>query len=161
MVVDALINNRDLSALIANVEISPDVLVERQLSRLAAIPFTNIMRGKFEGDQEEKFRAKNEEFRDLNIQFDSQANEVEPIYDFCEKHRPDLVLLDYVQRFSSSYLMPQQNASAVTMQTARRIADLGIAVIVISALNRDSYGGSNGISSFRGTSELEYGADDA
>ena len=48
------------------------------------------------------------------------------------------------------------------MQEARHIADLGIAVIVISATNRESQkSGSNQLCSFRDSGELEYGADDA
>ena len=81
-----------------------------------------------------------------------------------------VVILDYLQRFTldDEDSEPRERIGRM-MDALRRLASRGLAVIVVSALGRtrdragrSSYSGDGlSLASFRETSELEYGADDA
>ena len=80
-----------------------------------------------------------------------------------------LVVLDYIQRFSlgAGADAPDKRTELDGIMThIRRFADAGLGVLAVSAVARQkgkggsTYGGL-GLASFRGSSELEYGADSA
>jgi replicative DNA helicase len=81
-----------------------------------------------------------------------------------------VVILDYLQRFTldDEDSEPRERIGRM-MDALRRLASRGLAVIVVSAIGRtrdsagrSSYSGDGlSLASFRETSELEYGADDA
>src|SRR5262249_49802446 len=82
----------------------------------------------------------------------------------------DLLLLDYIQRIPPPGEHPDKRGSVnATMDYLRHFADAGRAVIVISAIGRtkegkgrSSYAGDGlNLASFRESSELEFGCDDA
>jgi replicative DNA helicase len=82
----------------------------------------------------------------------------------------DLILLDYIQRIAPPSDRADKRGSVnATMDYLRQFADAGIAVMVVSAIgrtrdnkSRSSYSGEGlNLASFRESSELEYGADDA
>src|SRR5262249_10991180 len=82
----------------------------------------------------------------------------------------DLLLLDYIQRIPPPGKHDDtRGALNATMDHLRHFADDGVAVIVVSAVGRtkDSKGRSTyareglNLASFRESSELEFGADDA
>jgi replicative DNA helicase len=81
-----------------------------------------------------------------------------------------LLLLDYIQRLLPPGDHPDRRGAVnATMDYLRQFADAGTAVIVISAIGRtkdskgrSSYSGDGlNLASFRESSELEFGADDA
>ncbi len=81
-----------------------------------------------------------------------------------------LIVIDYIQRIGSpGEHGDRRGAVDATMGYLRQFADAGAAIIVIAALarskdakGRSSYSGEAlSLASFRETSELEYGADDA
>ncbi len=81
-----------------------------------------------------------------------------------------LLVIDYIQRIGSSGEHgDRRGAVDATMGYLRQFADAGVALIVVAALarskdskGRSSYSGEAlSLASFRETSELEYGADDA
>ena len=80
-----------------------------------------------------------------------------------------LIVLDYVQRVEAfGDHGDRRGAVGATMGHLRQFADAGTAVVVVAALarskdgkGRSSYGEGLNLASFRETSELEYGADDA
>jgi replicative DNA helicase len=83
---------------------------------------------------------------------------------------PGLLLMDYIQRIPPPGEHGDKRGSVnATMGYIRQFADAGVAVVVISAIGRtkDSKGRSTysgdglNLASFRESSELEYGADDA
>jgi replicative DNA helicase len=81
----------------------------------------------------------------------------------------DLLLLDYIQRIAPPGKHADRRGSVdATMNYLRQFAENGIAVIVVAAVarSRDSKGRSSydeglSLASFRESSELEFGADDA
>jgi replicative DNA helicase len=86
-----------------------------------------------------------------------------------------ILLLDYIQRFrlgdcdEGDKPGDQRSSVNVTMDYIRQFADAGVAVIVVSAVGRtkdkrgrSSYSGDGlNLASFRESSELEFGCDDA
>src|SRR5262249_20143896 len=82
----------------------------------------------------------------------------------------DLILIDYVQRITPpGRHKDQRTAINATMGHLRQFADEGVAVVVVAAVartkdkrGRNSYEGDGlTLASFRESSELEFGADDA
>ena len=78
-------------------------------------------------------------------------------------------MLDYIQRIGAAGEHgDRRGAVDSSMGYIRQFADAGVAIIVVAALarskdakGRSSYGEGLNLASFRETSELEYGADDA
>ena len=83
--------------------------------------------------------------------------------------KPTIVVLDYLQRIECcDGVADTRNRLNTVMQEARVIASAGIAVVLVSAVARTPSkkgGGYNskeiGMGSFRESSEIEYGCDDA
>jgi replicative DNA helicase len=82
----------------------------------------------------------------------------------------DLILLDYIQRIPPpGDHGDKRSAVDATMNYLRQFADAGVAVLVVAAVGRtkdkagrSSYDGDGlNLASFRESSELEFGADDA
>ena len=169
-VVEALRFNPELRALVCNVEMSPSALLDRQLARLTGINGDVIRHRRFtaeHADDREVGLATVESFVErlafLTAPFDL-AN-VAAAYD---AHEADIVVVDYIQRFTC----PGDDGDARaklnrTMDFLRQFAAAGSAVIVLSAIGRtkDAQGRATytgaGLASFRESSELEFGADDA
>jgi replicative DNA helicase len=171
-VVDALRLTPDLRAVVCNVEMSPAALLDRQLARLSGIDLTLI-----------RYRRLGAEHAD---RIDQAMHTLEPLAERLAFVRPpfnlanvaatadafggQLLLLDYIQRIPPpGEHGDQRGAVNATMDYLRQFADAGVAVVVVSAVTRtkDSRGRSTyagaelTLASFRESSELEFGADDA
>jgi replicative DNA helicase len=171
-VVDALRLTPDLRAAVCNCEMSPTALLDRQLARLSGIDLTSI-----------RYRRLGAEHAD---RIDQAMHTLEPLAERLAFVRPpfdlanvaaagdafdaDLLLLDYIQRISPpGEHNDKRGAVNATMDHLRRFADAGYAIIVVSAIGRtkDSKGRSSyvgeglNLASFRESSELEFGCDDA
>jgi replicative DNA helicase len=171
-VVDALRLTPDLRAAACNVEMGAGQLLDRQLARLSGIDLTAIRYRKLGAEHAERI--------------DQAMNTLEPLAERLAFVRPPfdlanvaataddfgaaLLLLDYIQRIPP----PGEHADKrgmvnATMNHLRQFADAGTAVIVLSAIGRtrdskgrSSYSGEGlNLASFRESSELEFGADDA
>lgn len=171
-IIDALRRTSDLRALVCNIEMPPNVLIERQLARLSGVSLSDIRYRRIGAEHADRI---NQGISTLATIADrlafvrppiSLANVAGAIDDF----EASLLVLDYIQRIAppGEYTSPRSSIDA-SMNYLRRFADNGCAVLVVSALSRskDSNGRSsyNGdgltLASFRESSELEYGADDA
>lgn len=171
-VFEALDRTPTLRALVLNVEMSPSVLLDRQLARLSGVDLSTI--------RHRRLDASHAEAIDRGMATLEQLGErlafVRPPFDLAnvaasaDVFGAELVVLDYIQRIAG----PGENgdrrgAFDATMGYIRQFADAGTAIIVVAALSRskDSKGRSSysgealSLASFRETSELEYGADDA
>ena len=170
--IDALRLTPGVRALVCNVEMPPDALLDRQLARLSGVPLTRIRHRQFDQQQLDRL--------DRGIAtLGSVADRLcflRPPFDLgnvaaaADQFEASLLVLDYIQRITP----PGEDAEARsrvnrTMDYLRRFADAGVAVIVISAVGRtrdgrgrSSYSGEGlNLASFRESSELEFGADDA
>ena len=167
--VDALRTDHGLRALVANVEMSPRALLDRQLARLSGVD-ARWIRNRTIGGHEDRIRAGLDELRRVADRLAFQTGpptlaDVARSVDACEAH---LLVLDYVQRFHTGACdaMDRRAELDSVMEYARRFADKGLGVLAVSAVSRQKgKTGSNyaglGLASYRGTSELEYGADSA
>jgi replicative DNA helicase len=173
--VDALRLTPTLRACVCNVEMPPEVLLDRQLARLSGIDLKNIR-------YRQLGREHDSRIEDALATLESVADRlcfVRPPFDLgtvartVDDFRADLIVLDYIQRIAPPKRpgKPEDRRGSIdaTMDYLRQFADAGMAVAVVSALartkdnqGRSSYAGDGlSLASFRESSELEFGADDA
>lgn len=169
-VVEALRFNPDLRALICNVEMSPSALLDRQLARLTGINGDVIRHRRFTAehtDDREVGLATVESFIE-RLAFLAAPFDLANVAAAGDAHEADIIVIDYIQRFTCSGDDGDARAKLNrTMDKLRQFAAAGRAVIVLSAIGRTkdaqgraTYSGA-GLASFRESSELEFGADDA
>jgi replicative DNA helicase len=171
-VVEALRHTDTLRALVANVEMSPAALLDRQLARLSGIEAEVIRHRRFTVEHPPRLDAGLATVET----FAERLAFLEPPFDLAnvahaaDAHGADVVVLDYLQRIMppGDVADPRLRANAV-MGMLRQFAGQGCAVLALSAVgrSRDNAGrstyaaGSMSLASFRDSGELEYGADDA
>jgi replicative DNA helicase len=172
MVFDALILDPALRAVVANVEMSPSRLLDRQLARLSGVPLTAIRRRQVVLDDYGKLRNGITRIGQVvpRLGFVKAPYTLDRVAEAADDHAADLIVLDYLQRFTTpgKFTGMREKINAV-MDIARRTADAGIGILAAAALTRSrdgkgrsSYDGRHlSLASFRESSELEYGADDA
>jgi replicative DNA helicase len=172
VVVEALRHADTLRALVANVEMSPAALLDRQLARLTGIEAEVIRHRRFTAEHAERLDAglaTVESFVD-RLAFLEAPFDLANVAAAADAHRADIIVLDYIQRI----MPPGDDGEARarvnrTMDFLRQFAAAGAAVVVLSAVGRSrddkgraSYSGAGlSLASFRESSELEFGADDA
>jgi replicative DNA helicase len=170
---EALFLNPLLRILIANVEMSPSRLLDRQLARLSGVPLTLIRRHAVTspGDLKQISVGLTKIQKVVNrIAFVRGPYTLDRIAGAVDDSGADLIVLDYIQRIelTGKFNGMRDKANAL-MSKLREFADGGYGVIAAAALTRSkdskgrsSYDGKHlGLASFRESSELEYGADDA
>jgi replicative DNA helicase len=172
-VVEALRANETLRAVVCNVEMTPTVLLDRQLARLSGVPLDVIRHRKIGEEHAERIDAglsTVETFID-RLAFLEPEFDLRNIAHTADAHRADIIVADYIQRVGpeeGDISDPRLRANSV-MDTLRRLAMAGGAVVAVSAVGRskDSRGRSSyaadalSLASFRDSGELEFGADDA
>jgi replicative DNA helicase len=162
----------DLRVLVANCEMAPETLLDRQLARLSGLDAELVRRRQLRPEHEERIAAGVATLESVadRLAFMEAPYDIRNIAATVDAFRADVVVVDYIQRFT----VPTEDVEARhrvnrTMDYLRQFANAGLAVIVISAVGRtrdkagrSSYTGDGlSLASFRETSELEYGADDA
>lgn len=160
-----------LRLLIANVEMSPQALWTRQLARSSGVSYSYLHHRDYDESARERIESALDELRSLmpRLEFMAPPFTLQHLQHRAESMAADIVLVDYAQRFSSENKISDSRAMTnLTMDTCRHLANQGRAVIVVSALSRQKGSGgstydskSQGLASFRESSELEYGADSA
>jgi replicative DNA helicase len=170
LVLDALRLTPNLKALVANVEMSPTALLDRQLARLSGIDLSTVRHRRLEPNHKARVAAGMEAIGAVagRLAFARMPYTVENVAFSADAVGADLVVLDYVQRFSQAGgHSDRKTAVDGVMAAVRGFAEAGVAVIVVAAVGRQRDGqGKAGytdlnLASFRESSELEYGADDA
>lgn len=159
-----------LKALVANVEMGPAALLDRQLARLAELPLRRVRKRQLTADDAEPLARGMAALGELakRVAFLRPPFDLSNVARSADGFGADLILLDYVQRIGppKEYADKRLSLNAV-MDTVRAMADAGCAVVVVSAVGRqkDSQGRSSydnlNLASFRESSELEYGTDSA
>lgn len=171
-VIDALRLNPDLRIVVCNIEMPPTVLLDRQLSRLSGISAETIRYRKLEPAHTSRIDCA---MRTLEAIADRLCF-VRPPFDLAnvgatvDQFDGKMILLDYIQRIAPPGEYRDRRSSVdATMSYLRQFADAGMAVLVVAAVARqkDEKGRSSyhadslSLASFRESSELEFGADDA
>jgi replicative DNA helicase len=171
-VLDALRLTDDLKALVLNVEMPPPVLLDRQLARLSGIDLTDIRYRRLGAEHAKRIDTALATLQPLaeRLAFCRPPFDLENVAATADAFGAHLLLLDYIQRIPPPGEHGDKRGSVnATIDHLRRFADAGTAVLVISAIGRGrdskgraSYAGDGlNLASFRESSELEFGADDA
>jgi len=170
--VDALRLTPTLRGLVCNVEMAPAVLLDRQLARLSGIDGGTIRHRRVareHADRLDQGLCTLEAVAD-RLAFVRAPFDLENVAAAADAFRADVLLLDYIQRIPPPGDHGDKRAAVnATMDYLRKFADAGVAVLVVAAVGRtrDSKGRSTysgdglNLASFRESSELEFGADDA
>jgi replicative DNA helicase len=173
VVIEALRFNPDRRVLVANCEMSDHALLDRQLSRLSGVPAEVVRRRQFTPSQRDRVAAGVATLGSVvgRLAFLRKPYTIANVASSAAEHGADIVVIDYIQRFSSSPGGDSDSKQKIAkvMDDLRAIAALGFVVIVLSAVGRtrDDKGRSSyaseglNLASFRESSELEFGADDA
>jgi replicative DNA helicase len=160
----------DERALVANVEMTPEALVERQLARLSGVDLDRIRRRALDPGDAEPFERAVATLRQLGdrLGFMLGPFTLERLGRTADEMGARLLVVDYVQRFSGAGgAREDRQVAAEVMQSLRRAADAGAAVLALAALSRtrdhrgSGYEVGDPLAAFRDSSELEYGADEA
>ncbi|MDV6031344.1 MAG: AAA family ATPase [Phycisphaera sp. RhM] len=171
-VVTAMTNDESLRVCVANVEMPPERLLERQLSRLGDVLLDDIQNRTLSDRQRERLSDAFDTLDDIaeRLVFVRAPMSLENVAQAADSIDADLILLDYIQRIRPVGKHDDKRGSVdATMDSIRRFADAGCCVVALSAVGRSkdskgrsSYSGDGlSLASFRESSELEYGADDA
>lgn len=172
IVVEALRRTPTLRALILNVEMPPTALLERQLSRLSGVDLTPIMRRETTADDRQRLEAALDDLAALadRLAFASPSADLAAIARAADDFEADLIVLDYVQRIRPPGKSATRRESIdAVMDHVRRFASADAAIICVAALARQKSDKGQStyapetlnLASFRESSELEFGADDA
>ncbi len=172
LVVDALRLDSNLRALVCNVEMAPKVLLERQLARLSGVSLEAIRRRRLGTAHS----ARIQQGLDTIAAVSERLCFVRPPFDLAnvaasaDDFGANIILLDYIQRIPPPGKHGDKRGSVnASMDYLRQFADANVAVLVVAAVSRtrdaagrSSYDGAGlNLASFRESSELEFGADDA
>jgi len=151
---------------------SPAVLLDRQLARLSGIDLDTIRHRRFDGSHADRLDQAIHTLEALGerLAFVCPPFDLANIAAAADAHDAKLIVLDYIQRIQPPGTHNDKRGSVnAMMDYLRQFADAGVAVIVLSAVGRSkddkgrsSYAGSGmSLASFRESSELEFGCDDA
>jgi replicative DNA helicase len=171
-VVDALRLTPTLRAVVCNIEMPPAVLLDRQLARLSGVDLTTIRYRRLTEEHAERIDAGLNTLDELaeRLAFVRPPFDLANVAAVADEFDAGLIVLDYIQRIQPPGDHGDKRGSVdATMSHLRAFADAGVAVIVLSAVGRtkdrsgrSSYSGDGlNLASFRESSELEFGADDA
>jgi replicative DNA helicase len=172
LVTDALRATPALRAVVCNVEMSPTALLDRQIARLSGVDLTLIRHRRLGAEHADRIDLALNTLGPLaeRLAFVRPPFGLAGVAKAADAFRADLLLLDYIQRIAPpGEHGDKRGAVNATMDILRQFADNGVAVVVVSAVGRSkddkgrsSYGGGGlSLASFRESSELEFGADDA
>lgn len=168
--VDVLRTQSTVRALVANVEMGPEALVNRALARLSGIPLDRIRRRSLDPGDEERFASAGATLEALEDRLGFMVGPftLGRLAEAADAMAADLLVVDYVQRFKGTgdAREARQNVAEV-MDEVRKFANAGAGVLALAALARtrgsggSTYEVSDPLAAFRDSSELEYGADEA
>jgi replicative DNA helicase len=161
--------NESARMLVANVEMVPALLVERAVSRLSAVPLTAIADRTLTADQRRRMRAAVDALAPVagRMAFLHAPFSLEHVAAAGTAFGANVLTIDYIQRFTVGDGKGDKREQLETAATVlRRFCDEEAAVLVASAVARQRQAGGStyrglNLASFRGSSELEYGADSA
>ena len=170
LVIDALRLSPSLRVLVCNVEMPPTVLLDRQLSRMAGIDASDIRYRRLGGQHSGRLDRALSTLEEIaeRLCFVRPPFDLANVAASADSFSANVIVLDYIQRIKPPGQHGDKRGSVdASMSYLRQFADAGVAVVVVAAVSRqkDTKGRSSydslSLASFRESSELEFGADDA
>jgi len=172
MTIDALRAMPGLRGVVANIEMTPAVLLDRQLARLSGVPLDLIAKRKLDDTHATRIdrgMATLDAIAD-RLAFVDGPHDLKNVAEAADDFGASLLVLDYLQRIRAPGEHGDRRGGVdALMDYLRRFADAGCGLLCLSAVargkdkkGRSSYDGDAlSLASFRESSELEYGADSA
>jgi replicative DNA helicase len=164
---EVLRHQPDLKVVIGNVEMAPADLLARVAARLAGVSVGRVMDKTYRPGERERVKAvlgANTDFLGRLAFLDSPFS-LKHMSATADAFDAKLLVVDYVQRFGQGKEL--REAVDGLMSDLRTLALAGAAVVAVSSVarqkdlhGRSAYSGLN-MASFRGSAELEFGADSA
>lgn len=137
--IDALRFEPSLRAVVANIEMPPAVLLDRQLSRLSGIDLRTIRYRQCTEEHGERLAtglATLESVMD-RLAFVRCPFDLGNVAATADDFHAGLLVLDYIQRFTPPGEHDTKRGSVdASMNYLRRFAEAGVAVVVVSAVSR-------------------------
>lgn len=167
IVTGVLQNHPAERCLYACCEMTPADLLARVVSRLSGVPVDHVTDKTYAAGEKERVKKTLAIHRDAldRLAFLDPPFTLDHLADAADEFGARVLCLDYLQRFGHGKEL-RESLDGV-MSGVRRLALAGAAVVAISSVSRqkDDKGRSSytalGLASFRGSSELEFGADSA
>ena len=168
LMADLLERQPPLRCVVANVETAPPQLLDKLLSRLAEVDYAALQDRVLLDEERAKVDAALRDRAGLlaRIGFLCPPYSMRNLFAAMVEFDARLAVVDYVQRFTAGDKEDRAKLDAL-MTEVRTLADRGAAVVVISSVARQkSKNGSStyaglSMAAFRGSAELEFGADSA
>jgi replicative DNA helicase len=172
LVLDGLRLTPTLRALVCNVEMTPQTLLDRQLARLSGVDATTIRQRRLGVNEAERIAQALQTLEAIapRLAFVQPPFDLENVALVADVFGADLLVLDYAQRLGvPGRHGDKRSAVNALMNYIRQFADHGVGLIVVAAVGRvkDKKGRSSyaadglNLASFRESSEIEYGCDSA
>ncbi|MCO6043322.1 hypothetical protein NG895_05330 [Aeoliella sp. ICT_H6.2] len=149
-----LMENLETVALVANCEMPPGVLLDRQLARIAQVPYSVVRDRQYRGATLDKVMKASEFLlsQKPRLHFMGPPFTMARLKALSASVGASIVVCDYIQRFRpSTESTDQRQRVSDVMSDCREIAMQGPAVLAISAMSRQGQ--------FRESSECEYACD--
>jgi replicative DNA helicase len=169
--VELLRANPDLRILTVNVEMTPIAIIERAIARLSGVPLTVIADRLLDARQQQRIRDAVDLLAPIAARwcFLQQPYTLEHIAAAADQVSASVLTIDYVQQLqyrSAAGQRDTREALEAMTEILRRFCDRGALVLAAAAVARtkDAHGSSYhrlNLASYRGSSALEYNADQA
>jgi replicative DNA helicase len=170
--VDALRMTETLRACVCSVEMAATTLLDRTLSRLSGVPLDIIGHRRLTGEHAERIDLAMNTMQAFagRLCFVQAPYTLANTAAVADAFNANFIVLDYIQRIPPpGEHSDKRGAIDRTMDHLRRFAAADVALVVLSAVGRgkDRKGRSSyaddalSLASYRESSELEYGCDDA
>jgi replicative DNA helicase len=169
--VELLRANHDLRILTVNVEMTPTAIIERAIARLSGVPLTVIADRLLDARQQQRIRDAVDLLAPIAARwcFLQQPYTLEHIAAAADQVGASVLTIDYVQQLqygSSAGRRDTREMLESMTEILRRFCDRGALVLAAAAVARtkDAHGSSYqrlNLASYRGSSSLEYNADQA
>lgn len=165
--IDLLRNNPDARLLMANVEMTPQRIIDRITARLSGVSLTSIKNRNMTADEKENALLALQSLESVRdrLCFMPPPYTLENVASAGDQFGANVIILDYLQRFSmrSSAKDRREQVNDV-MSMLRHFCDSGAALLCAAAVSRQKGNtGSNykelNLASFRDSGEIEFGAD--
>jgi replicative DNA helicase len=167
--IDMLRLNESARLLVANVEMEPSLLLDRIVSRLSSVPLTPLGNRMLTPVQLGRARVAVAGLATVagRMAFMNPPYSLEHVAAVGAAFEANVMIVDYIQRFSvGGESKSERERLELAAPVLRSFCHAAAAVLVASGMTRQkgtlgsTYTGL-GLASFRGSSELEYGADSA
>ncbi len=167
--IDLVRMNPTARLLVANVEMAPEMLLERIVARLSGVPLTAITDRTLTPEQLDrvKIAARTLDTFAERLAFLRDPFSLEHVAAVGDEFHANVFAIDYIQRFTVGDTSADKREQLETAATVlRKLCHMGATVLLASAVSRQKNAGGSTyagltLASFRGSSELEFGTDSA